>query len=251
MAGEVGPATGVELSPEEGARLEALEQAIERGLTTFVEVGQALLEIRDQRLYRATHTTFEQYLAERWHMARRTGYAYIDAAAVAANLPSSAKLNVSQAAELARLSPEEQRDLAREVAGLTIAQTRAAVRRRIAEKGGVTAAKSGHGAQQSALVRLLPPAEAADDAHPFNLLGDALVLLLRLDEATRDIRGELFQDVSDSDRLHVAVQLRNAIGLLSELLSAASLPPAPLERTRRSFLHELRLGMRRGRADDS
>lgn len=34
-------------------RLEELEATIERGLTTFVEVGLALLEIRDSRLYRA------------------------------------------------------------------------------------------------------------------------------------------------------------------------------------------------------
>ena len=41
-----------ELSAVETGRLAALEQTIERGLQTFVEVGTALLEIRDSRLYR-------------------------------------------------------------------------------------------------------------------------------------------------------------------------------------------------------
>lgn len=39
---------------------------IERGLTTFVEVGEALLEIRESRLYRETHATFEAYCQSRW-----------------------------------------------------------------------------------------------------------------------------------------------------------------------------------------
>jgi hypothetical protein len=39
------------------------EAVIERGLTTFVEVGEALLAIRDGRLYRqAGYKTWEQYL---------------------------------------------------------------------------------------------------------------------------------------------------------------------------------------------
>src|SRR5262249_38216319 len=33
----------------------------ERDIATFVEAGQALLRIRDERLYRSTHETFEEY----------------------------------------------------------------------------------------------------------------------------------------------------------------------------------------------
>lgn len=42
------------------------EQVIERGLETFVEVGQALMVIRDGRLYKATHSSFDDYCRERW-----------------------------------------------------------------------------------------------------------------------------------------------------------------------------------------
>jgi hypothetical protein len=46
------------------SRLDELERIVERGLATFVEVGDALLAIRDERLYRPL--TWEQYCRDRW-----------------------------------------------------------------------------------------------------------------------------------------------------------------------------------------
>jgi len=54
-----------------------------RGLATFVEVGQALMKIRDARLYRETHETFESYCRERWGWSRRHANRTIQAAEVA------------------------------------------------------------------------------------------------------------------------------------------------------------------------
>lgn len=48
------------------ATLADLEVVIERGLGTFVKVGEALATIRDQRLYRQGHETFEDYCRDRW-----------------------------------------------------------------------------------------------------------------------------------------------------------------------------------------
>ena len=100
------PATG---------RLEALEATIDRGLRTFVEVGEALLEIRDQRLYR-THgfTGFEEYCRVRWGWTHRHVNRQIAAAEVVKNLgPIGPTVqNEAQARELTRLSPEEQREVA-------------------------------------------------------------------------------------------------------------------------------------------
>jgi hypothetical protein len=79
-AAELEPAP--ELSAPERQRLAELEAVVERGLDTFAEVGRALLEIRDERLYRETHGTFEAYLRQRWGMSRRRGYQLIDAARV-------------------------------------------------------------------------------------------------------------------------------------------------------------------------
>ena len=53
------------------ADLTVCEQIIERGLGTFVEVGQALVRIRNGRLYRADFPTFETYCESRWSMSRR------------------------------------------------------------------------------------------------------------------------------------------------------------------------------------
>jgi hypothetical protein len=46
------------------------EEVIRRGLATFVEVGNALATIRDERLYRESHETFEDYCREAWGFAR-------------------------------------------------------------------------------------------------------------------------------------------------------------------------------------
>ena len=64
-------ATGNELTAQECSALAHHEATIERGLETFHEVGAALLEIQDGRLYRETHAAFEDYCRERWQMSRR------------------------------------------------------------------------------------------------------------------------------------------------------------------------------------
>ncbi|GAB3901064.1 hypothetical protein [Spirosoma agri] len=70
------------LSESEAAKLAKLEVVIERGLTTFLEVGNALLEIQQEKLYRATHLTIEQYMNDRFSLKRKRGYQLIEAARV-------------------------------------------------------------------------------------------------------------------------------------------------------------------------
>ena len=60
----------IALSDEEQHDLAGCEAVIERGLKTFREVGAALTEIRDARLYRGGYDTFEDYLSARWAMQR-------------------------------------------------------------------------------------------------------------------------------------------------------------------------------------
>jgi hypothetical protein len=75
------------LTKPEAARLATCEKAIERGINTFVEVGQALTEIRDAKLYRASHKTFEAYCKDRWEISRPRAYELIDHAKVASADP--------------------------------------------------------------------------------------------------------------------------------------------------------------------
>jgi hypothetical protein len=71
------------LSAAEQERLGDLETVVERGFAAFVEVGRALVAIRDERLYRATHPSFAAYLGERWAISRSRAYRLIAAAEVA------------------------------------------------------------------------------------------------------------------------------------------------------------------------
>lgn len=65
-------------------RLAHCEGIIKRGLHTFLEVGEALREIRDERLYEVSKygRTFEEYAHNRFGLSRPHAYRYIDAADV-------------------------------------------------------------------------------------------------------------------------------------------------------------------------
>lgn len=111
------------LSPGEKRHLGAVEKRIAAGLQTFREVGAGLLEIRDARLYRETHSSFEAYCAERWGMERGRAYQLIDSAKVITMLGDpSALTNEAQARELARLT--DQPEVAKRVWALAEAQAR-------------------------------------------------------------------------------------------------------------------------------
>jgi hypothetical protein len=58
-------------------RLAELEAVIDAGLPTFQSVGRALLEIRDKKLYRISHPTFEDYCQSRWDISRSWAYRLI------------------------------------------------------------------------------------------------------------------------------------------------------------------------------
>ena len=100
-------------------RLTELETIIERGLQTFVEVGQALLEIRDSRLYREEFGTFEEYCRDKWGMVQQSATRYIRAAEVVGNLGSepigSLPQSESQTRPLTSLEPEVQREAWKQV----------------------------------------------------------------------------------------------------------------------------------------
>jgi hypothetical protein len=105
------------LTPVEAEALASYEEVIDKGLHSFVDIGQALRAIRDSgdgrpkdRLYRR-YGTFEEYCRGRWGMKKSTAYYLIDAAAVVTNLKTSTVVEVlpaneRQARELARLRDE-------------------------------------------------------------------------------------------------------------------------------------------------
>lgn len=94
-------------------KLTQCETVIENGLRTFVDVGTALLEIRDEKLYRKDHDTFEDYCRGRWNMSRIHAHRMIEAAGVTNNLLPIGNIlpaNESQARPLTQLEPDQQRE---------------------------------------------------------------------------------------------------------------------------------------------
>lgn len=90
------------------------EQVIQRGKQAFVEVGNALRKIRDGRGYRFTHSTFEDYVEQRWGFSVSTGYRLMDASEVSENLPPVGEISFTQAAAIASLPQEQQRQFVEE-----------------------------------------------------------------------------------------------------------------------------------------
>lgn len=76
-------ATGEQpLSKRESDRLAELEAVIIDNFIGFYRVGKALAEIKEAKLYRQDHKTFEDYVGKVWDLGRRRAYQIIDAANV-------------------------------------------------------------------------------------------------------------------------------------------------------------------------
>ena len=103
------PITIEVLSHAEEVRLDALETTIDRNLTAFIAVGEALYEIRESRLYRADHATFDEYLESRWDITRQRA-AQLVAGAQVATIAVNHGLQIEnerQARELVGLTEEQ------------------------------------------------------------------------------------------------------------------------------------------------
>lgn len=97
---------GTLITGDERRKLQSLESVVARGQKAFVEVGCALAEIRNSKLYRADFKTFEDYCREKWGWEKRHAYRLIEAADVAKTCPVGHELtNERQARELAKVEP--------------------------------------------------------------------------------------------------------------------------------------------------
>jgi hypothetical protein len=124
------------LSVQQKERLHELEATIDKGIKTFVEVGKALAEIQDNKLYLEKYTTFEAYSEARFGLKRATAYQYIAAAAVAENVAevSEQKPTISQTRPLVGLEPEEQKKVWKSVVEESSATDKPITERQVKEK---------------------------------------------------------------------------------------------------------------------
>lgn len=152
-----------QLSDREHADLATCEAALDNLRVAFWAAGKALQVIRDARLYRETHATLEDYLADRWDMSRAQAYRLIDAWPLAERLsPIGDKINESQVRELLPLADRHGQD-----AAVTVYST-------VAETDGVQVTA----ALLHQLVGILPPghfdpAEAAEQIRAYLAGADA------------------------------------------------------------------------------
>ena len=104
------------LSLTEKAERDSLERTVQQA---FFIAGKALKQLRDKRLYRETHATFEAYVRDRFDFTRAAAYYLINAAEVVDNLKCQQFVDTnidttimptkeSQCRSLAPLAPQEQ-----------------------------------------------------------------------------------------------------------------------------------------------
>jgi hypothetical protein len=88
-----------------------LENVIQKNLTAFYEVGFALMQIRDNRLYREIYGTFEEYCKEKWGMERRHAYRLIDGYKVSENVSDRTQKEYTLRPLTRIKDPDEQREV--------------------------------------------------------------------------------------------------------------------------------------------
>lgn len=108
------------LTVSEVEHLEKLEKVVQRGKKAFLQVGNALKEIRDAKLYRSTHGTFAKYVEQRFGFKRHNAMLLIQAAEVVENVDHGQQITSERhAREVAKAPPEKQQavvDRAQEIA---------------------------------------------------------------------------------------------------------------------------------------
>jgi hypothetical protein len=107
--------TDINLSGDEIIRLKALEGLIENGKKAFIEVGMALTEIRDRRLYRKLFDTFEAYCQSRWGFGLSFANHQIRAAEVVNQIGTIVPIsNEGTAREFVSVPKEQRQEVAQE-----------------------------------------------------------------------------------------------------------------------------------------
>ena len=105
-----------DLTTNDDQRLVECEEKIDRSLRSFVDIGDALLEIRESRLYRNSHQNFEQYCQSRWNITKSRANQLISASRLVGNLENEDANGVlpsseSVARELQRVDADRQHEV--------------------------------------------------------------------------------------------------------------------------------------------
>ncbi len=97
-------------TPTDLNALERLCKVVDATVAGYADAGAALQEIRDRQLFRATHSTFDAFLKDRWNFSLQHAHRIIAAAAVARNVAPTGETPRSErlARPLTTLEPAAQ-----------------------------------------------------------------------------------------------------------------------------------------------
>lgn len=174
------------ISLDESREFVECENKIRTGLKSFYEVGTALVKIRDKRLYRSSHESFEDYCRDAWGFGAKRAGQIIIASEVVESLPAEISTNCRNegvARALAKVEPSK----------------RAEVVQKAMDSGKVTA---------SSIKEAAEPTPPTPPVHP--LAGIAPALVAAFDE----------QEKSGVILTPMEVELLDAVTLGEENLSA-------------------------------
>jgi hypothetical protein len=99
------------LAPAEAEALAHHEAVIDRNRPSFIAAGESLLAIREGRLYRKTHQTFEAYCRERHGFTRMNASLLIRESEAATSVKDILQPNREQARELAKVEPAKRKEV--------------------------------------------------------------------------------------------------------------------------------------------
>ena len=114
-----------DLSQAETDRLQQLETVIHRGKQAFIEVGVALMEVRESRLYRSEFNTFEEYCSGKWGFNRNFANKMIVSSDLARDLGTIVPIpNEGTAREFVSVPKEDRPAVAEEAKAIAAKQGR-------------------------------------------------------------------------------------------------------------------------------
>jgi len=103
------------LPEREEKRLAELEGVIRKNLKSFFAVGMALKEIKESRLYRGTHWTFEEYVKDIFEIGKSSAYRYVGAADVLLNIAPGVELLDNDSCTLSPMGDKVQEQLSSKI----------------------------------------------------------------------------------------------------------------------------------------
>lgn len=105
------------LNSLERSTLRKYEKVIEAHFQTFLDVGNALMNINGEGLYRETHQSFGGYCTDRWGLTKRRAYQLMQGAEIGQQVGTAVHTSTQESQTVDQLVPDKERQT-RELAKL-------------------------------------------------------------------------------------------------------------------------------------